>query len=253
MRNIIIIFFIFFGKSIFSQNNENYSTYELTKNKNGISLKSSGFLYVNSKTNESIFTLNQYENLINKNDKISKENNTVFLNKRAICFDNYKYYYDYKTKISKFNLYDYSCDTKRNIVENLKVPNWKIQKHNTKINGYSVNKATAKINDRIWNVYYSTKIKTNYNPWRFIGLEGLVIFAEDSTKTFTFKLKEFKNKESSNLDFLDNSIKNSTFYEFKSFAIDEYWKNVQNDFKSNSMIFNKEELPKYETLEFIEN
>ncbi|HCR74966.1 MAG TPA: hypothetical protein DIW37_00865, partial [Chryseobacterium sp.] len=99
----------------------------------------------------------------------------------------------------------------------------------------------------------STKVKTKFNPWRFTGLNGLIILAEDKTKTYTFKLNKLLNKETPILEFPNQNIEKSDFKSFKSQVINEYWKNIEMDLKSNNMIFNKDDLPKYETLEFIEN
>lgn len=255
MKKILFLIFLFFlSKSIFAQNNQNvYAIYDVSKSKNGVQLNSIGQLQINNTENKSLFILSQYKNLIKQEDKISKENNTLFLNKRKICFDNYFYQYDYKNNQSMFELYDYSCDTKRIISEQIQNPNWKIEKYNKKVLGYSVNKATAKINDRVWTVFYSTKVKTKFNPWRFTGLNGLIILAEDKTKTYTFKLNKLLNKETRILEFPNQNIEKSDFKSFKSQVINEYWKNIEMDLKSNNMIFNKDDLPKYETLEFIEN
>ncbi len=256
MKKLLILFLIFFSaKFIIAQNLQNvYAIYDVTKSKNGIEFISTGQLQISNNFSKSLFTLTQYKNLIKQEDEITQEDNTLFLNKRKICFDDYFYEYDYKNNHAKFELYDYSCDTKRSISEKIESPIWKIEKYNKKVLDYTVNMATAKINDRIWTVYYSTKIRTKFNPWRFVGLSGLVIFAEDHTKTYTFKLNTFINKESSNIEFpTDHNIPISDFKSFKSQVIDEYWKNIKNDLKNNNIPFNKDDLPKYETLEFMEN
>lgn len=250
-----LLFFFLLSRLIFAQTPQNiYAIYDISKSKNGLSLNSTGKLFINNSENTSLFTLSQYKNLIKSEDNITKENNALFLNKRKICFDDYSYLYDYRNNQSIFEIYDYSCDTKRLISETTQIPAWKIEKYNTKIFGYEVNKAVAKINDRIWIVYYSTKIKTKFNPWRFTGLDGLVILAEDNTKTYKFKLNKFVNKESNPLEFtINQNIAKSDFKNFKTEVIYEYWKNIQEDLKSNDIPFNKDDLPKYETLEFIEN
>lgn len=254
MKNILFLIFLFSLISISAQDDYNvYAIYDISKSKNGIQLNSIGELKINYTENKSMFILSQYKNLIKPEDRISKENNTLFLNKRQICLDDYFYQYDYKNNQSMFELYDYSCDTRRLILEQVQNPKWKIEKYNKKILGYTVNKATAKINDRIWTVFYSTKIKTKFNPWRFTGLNGLIILAEDNTKTYTFKLNKFVNKETLNLEFPTQNIAKSDFKSFKSQAINEYWKNIEIDLKNNNMMFNKTDLPKYETLEFIED
>lgn len=243
-----ILLFLCINSLLKSQTIRTYASYELSKNKNNLILKANGKLLI--KGDKSVFILSQYNNLL----KSVKDDNTVFMNKRKVCYDDYIYYNDYNKHISKFQIYDYSCDTKRLIVEQLSTPKWNIENTEQQILGYNVKKATAIINQRKWIVYYTPNIKTKYNLWRFTGLDGLVVWAEDSDKIYTFKLTKVEMKQTDNVDYFikDNIIK-STFIDFKSLAINEYWKMVQTEFIKNLIPFNKKELPKYETLEFMED
>ncbi|MBR5584797.1 MAG: GLPGLI family protein [Alistipes sp.] len=54
------------------------------------------------------------------------------------------------------------------------------------INGYQCLSATASIAGRMWRVWYTLEIPTKANLWRFTGLPGLVILAEDESGEFKF-------------------------------------------------------------------
>ena len=54
------------------------------------------------------------------------------------------------------------------------------------INGYQCLSATASIAGRKWCVWYTLEIPTKANLWRFTGLPGLVILAEDESGEFKF-------------------------------------------------------------------
>lgn len=54
------------------------------------------------------------------------------------------------------------------------------------INGYQCLSATASVAGRKWCVWYSLEIPTKANLWRFTGLPGLVILAEDESGEFKF-------------------------------------------------------------------
>lgn len=253
MKKILLFIFVYgVHNQILAQNTgDKYATYTISRTKNMYTFKSTGKLMINRNENKSLFILSQYNNLSKKITK--NEKNTLELNKRKVCFDNYYYLFDFNNKTSECELYDYSCDTKRLISEDIKIPSWKIERYKNKIFGYSVKKATAKINDRIWTVFYSTKIKTSFNPWRFLGLDGLLIFAEDSTKTYSFKIDKFENKETKIPKLPNEKIQSMNYKDYKTLVIAEYWKNIEKEFGNNSLIFNKEDLQKYETLEFIED
>lgn len=54
------------------------------------------------------------------------------------------------------------------------------------INGYQCLSATASVAGRMWRVWYTLEIPTKANLWRFTGLPGLVILAEDESGEFKF-------------------------------------------------------------------
>lgn len=48
-----------------------------------------------------------------------------------------------------------------------------------KVLGYTCLKATARLYGRQWEVWYTPEIGTNYGPWKFWGLPGLILSARD--------------------------------------------------------------------------
>ncbi|MDH6252207.1 GLPGLI family protein [Chryseobacterium sp. H1D6B] len=253
MKNILILI-IFCCYSNFHTQNKSFAEYEIKVNRNGINLTSVGKLYTNDTESVSLFTLSQYKNLIDKYSKISNESNTTFMDGRKVCIDDYYYMIDLDKKSAYYELYDYSCDTKTAIQEEIRLPQWNIDRKIFNYKNYKVKKATAVINDRTWTVYFSPELKTNINPWRFNGLPGMVVYAEDSNKIFSFNLISLEQNKNKNLTFIENkNLKKLNFDEYKDFVINEYWKYTKLEIqKISTAAFDKNEYPKYETLEFIE-
>ena len=63
---------------------------------------------------------------------------------------------------------------------------WTHNEGTTIINGYPCLTATAYVAGRMWRVWYTLEIPTKANLWRFTGLPGLVILAEDESGEFKF-------------------------------------------------------------------
>ena len=71
-------------------------------------------------------------------------------------------------------------------VEDLEMPQWKLEQDTLTINGYLCHKATATVAGRLWEVWYAPQIPVNDGPWLLWGLPGLVMQANDSNGYFKF-------------------------------------------------------------------
>ena len=57
---------------------------------------------------------------------------------------------------------------------------------------YTCNDAKIKLDDRNWNVMYSSDIPFNYGPYKFSGLPGLVLKASSEDGEYQFEMVEIK-------------------------------------------------------------
>lgn len=239
---------------VFAQS-KTYSEYIIKNSRNGFEFQANGKLYYNNKS-QSKFVLSTFKKQTNRNEDLSSN---IFIVNNQQCSESKVYFTDYKMNILKSNLFESDCDTKRLVIEKNILPKW-VTSVNTvkqKINKRTTIKKEAIINNRKWYVYYDPEIKNAINPWRFFGISGLVIRAEDEKKEYVFELVNFgKHIVTDSFEFNDDYI-NCTFDEYAKSAIE---KNNQiiieevskivvdevalNNFKSN--------IPPYECLEFIE-
>lgn len=76
------------------------------------------------------------------------------------------------------------------VSEEPKMPkfSWKITGNKRKIGEYECQEATTTFRGRDWIVWFTTAIPVSDGPWKFYGLPGLIIEAEDSKKDFAFRL-----------------------------------------------------------------
>jgi GLPGLI family protein len=90
------------------------------------------------------------------------------------------------------------------------------------INQYQCKLATKNFRGRSYNVWYTTDVRTNYGPWKFIGLPGLIIEAYDKKKEFHLKalnISTLNSQEKAEIvewDILKN-IKNQKVYSIEEF------------------------------------
>ena len=63
---------------------------------------------------------------------------------------------------------------------------WKICNGTMEICGYKCKKATCEFRGRKWTAWFSEKIPVSEGPWKFGGLPGLILRAEDENKEHLF-------------------------------------------------------------------
>jgi len=64
---------------------------------------------------------------------------------------------------------------------------WDLLNDKTKIFGYIVRKASCKLGGRVFYAWFTEAIPTTLGPWKFAGLPGLILKAEDSKGQFVFQ------------------------------------------------------------------
>lgn len=73
--------------------------------------------------------------------------------------------------------------------------NWQINNELRKIGNFICRKATTTFRGRQWIVWFTDEIPIPAGPWKLYGLPGLIIEAEDETKTFYFYLEKLSRTE----------------------------------------------------------
>ena len=65
--------------------------------------------------------------------------------------------------------------------------NWQLEDGDSIICEYPCKRAVVDFRGRRWNVWYSLDLPYSDGPWKFCGLPGLILSAEDSNKDFIIK------------------------------------------------------------------
>ncbi|WP_185211200.1 GLPGLI family protein, partial [Elizabethkingia meningoseptica] len=70
--------------------------------------------------------------------------------------------------------------------------NWKISTEVKKIGSYNTQKATTQYGGRDWEIWFTTEVPFQDGPYKFCGLPGLIVKAEDSNNDYSFDLMQTK-------------------------------------------------------------
>ncbi len=85
---------------------------------------------------------------------------------------------------------------------------WKILSETTKIGDYKVQKAETDFGGRKWTAWFTTDLPYQDGPYKFTGLPGLVVKAEDSEGDYSFDLmKNYKISDFPEMTTFGNIIK----------------------------------------------
>lgn len=69
---------------------------------------------------------------------------------------------------------------------------WQYLPERKSIGNYNCQKAIASFRGREWHVWFTPDIPTSFGPWKFYGLPGLVVYAEDKLRHYRFELIGFQ-------------------------------------------------------------
>ncbi len=67
---------------------------------------------------------------------------------------------------------------------------WELLPHTDSICGYQCHTARAMVGGRSWTVWYAPEIPLSYGPWKFSGLPGLILQAEDAAREFRWTCEQ---------------------------------------------------------------
>jgi GLPGLI family protein len=82
---------------------------------------------------------------------------------------------------------DYLYEEDRNIFQ------WQIESDTREILSYTCQKAVTDFRGRHYEVWFAPDLPVNDGPWKFSGLPGLILAAEDSDKNFSFQAVGIEN------------------------------------------------------------
>ncbi len=125
---------------------------------------------------------------------------------------------------------------------------WKLKKGTLTVCGYPCKKATTKWGGRTWTVWYAPDIKSSEGPWKLYGLPGLILKADESTKTHQFEATSIRKTNrpimmpvNSNLTW----IQKIDFMKIKSIFEKDYIRKlpVVDNTEGESMIVNGKRFP----------
>lgn len=199
MKKNILLFLLLFSHLFFSQKIE-YSYKNIDSN-----LKFDLLI-------DSTLNISQWKMIQNaKGENVSKNNlNTFFVRKKN------EYYISDKT-ISK-----------RVLIKDKPEQNWEKTSETKIILGYNCNTAITFFRGRKYKAYYIKDIFPDFGPWKFNGLEGLIleIASEDNKYNFTATKVDLV-KPNIDLEFITENLQKKSFINWDEFT-SEYKKDIDN-------------------------
>ncbi|APG66081.1 hypothetical protein LPB136_12185 [Tenacibaculum todarodis] len=231
IKKAIIIFFLYFSITIFSQDKKGVVFYG---QKESMGMGSDiGIDYT------SVLVFNKDESIyITRNDSLEKGNireeqtfkdkNNVYMVTKATN----KYGFRYYTDFNKDSLYSRGLGFTY-VKEKKPKIKWKITKETKKIGNYLCIKAITKFRGRNYTAWYTPKIAIKYGPWKLQGLPGLILEAYDTKKEIYFYFKNLKYPAITSINIAKpvkqpNQIHKKwiTLKEYRKFLIDAYLNSI---------------------------
>lgn len=115
------------------------------------------------------------------------ENSTII---SASTSTNDRYFFKKINEISYFQTY---LGTPFLIEDNTFEFNWALLNEKKKIGNWLAYKALVNFRGREWIIWYTPDIPISFGPWKFEGLPGLIIEAQEANGDFWFKLKSVES------------------------------------------------------------
>lgn len=103
------------------------------------------------------------------------------------------------------------------VFEDLPKMKWKLYNEKRKIGNYDCKKATTLFRGREYIVWYTEKIPISLGPWKFNGLPGLILAAEDISGMYKWEAKLISYPNNNSLKIINERIKEDRKYEKISF------------------------------------
>lgn len=209
MKKIGIIALVLFVQTAFSQVNR--FVYQVT-------MKSDASNKNESKTENAYLDISQDKSMFYAENRIKRDSlmQSIFQSKGARSFNreqmeglrsNINYSIEKDKKNQKVTFKDriggdvYSYEEDRPV-------SWKISPETTKIGDYKVQKAETDFGGRKWIAWFTTDLPYQDGPYKFNGLPGLIVKAEDTQGDYSFDLmKNYKIDDFPTTNQFGNTIK----------------------------------------------
>lgn len=160
----------------------------------------------------------KYDLIIDQNQNIAVWNRTMDArgeNTKGQPIDfvkkNNQFYFIDKTKLKKYAVQDQS---------QLK---WHLTDEKIQFLGYECHIAKVEFRGRYYTVYYAPSLKIPYGPWKFSGLDGLILFAKSEDGNYIFSAESIDLNPTSQLSSqAETFINQQTFISWDTFQ--KYYK-----------------------------
>ena len=122
---------------------------------------------------------------------------------------------------------------------------WNLTNNSTIIGGLFCNSAYVTFRGRNFNVWYAPEIPTQYGPWKFYGLPGLITRIETDDKTILFQLEKlsYVNEEEFKKPFLTKKISFQDYIKYQQSALDDFLQKLKTQLpRGTTMDIDKMEL-----------
>ena len=216
----ILASYIFINKN----SNESYSI----KTRIGKTQALSEFYSLNSKADTIIESNESVEIFVKNSDTTNKK---FFISKDSITF--IEHIYTNKKFVP--------------VIVTEKTPhfNWQLTNNSKDINGLLCNNAFITFRGRNFNVWYAPEIPTQFGPWKFYGLPGLITKIESDDKTILFQLEKlsYVNEEEIKKPFLTKRISFQDYVKYQQSALDDFLQKLMTQLpRGTTMDIDKKEL-----------
>ncbi len=191
------LIFVFFSVALMAQSRALYE-YKFAKDSTKVDSLTTEWMYLDMMENGSKYYSKQtfesdsisYASLKKQIESGSKSISVTKTNRGEVNFEVEKTYPDYKVYLKN----SIGSDTYR--VEEDRALEWKILPEKMKIGEFEAQKATTNFAGRDWEVWFTMEVPIHDGPYKFHGLPGLIVKAQDVDGTHIMQLQALQKRKS---------------------------------------------------------
>ncbi|MDY0090192.1 MAG: GLPGLI family protein [Flavobacteriaceae bacterium] len=227
MRNKIVILLILLFSCCFSfaqSNNQVLATYEFRNINDGkfqmILLridKNEAYseFHNKTKTNNDTIYIDDFESINFKIENKDSIRTQYYLTKNEIIFRDHIYTNNEFIPVI--------------VSEKMPSYNWELEEGTLKIGDLICNKASLNFRGRKYSVWYSLEISTQFGPWKFYGLPGLMVKIESEDKSILFELVkvEYLKSQRINKPVMGKVISFNEYVDYQEKIIDDFTEKIR--------------------------
>lgn len=130
--------------------------------------------------------------------------------------------------------------SKRVLIKDKPEQNWEKTSETKIILGYECNSAITFFRGRKYKAFYAKKISSTFGPWKFNGLEGLILEIQSEDNQYNFTATKIDlTKPNIDLNFITKNIQEKSFMNWNDFT-SEYKNDVDNFIKKETCNCNED-------------